>query len=608
MRRSARKLPSSFIRKDYGKEKTMNTITKLKKCQTKTDLAILLNCKPSHLTYLLYKTNSAHKYKQFTITKKSGGSRVINAPTEKLKALQKSLSDLLLDCIDDINSNNSKKSTLAHGFVRERSIITNAEMHKNTKNVLNIDLEDFFGQFNFGRVRGFFISNKHFLLDKDVATTIAQISCHNNELPQGSPCSPVITNLITHSLDIRLASLAKKYSCTYSRYADDITFSTRKNKFPEQIMAKNETEFIPGRRLTKEVYRSGFKLNHKKTRIQYKDSRQDVTGLIVNKKIGIKKEYRQITKSMCNSLFHTGEFTILVNGKHEKGSINELEGRLNFIDSIDLYNRLNYPTKLSLHYTHRNYGQRTRALLSGRERTLSKFLFYKNFFCNGKPTILCEGKTDNIYLKSALSNLAINYPKLVKTANGTQPPELLVDFFNYTKRTKFLLELSGGTSYLEGFINSYDKHYSFYKSSQSGNPVIIILDNDSGLDKITNSLAKISTCNVYKALKKVQNNKANIKSADFIHVCNNLYLVITPLNQEKDTMIEDLFEHKLWKTKIKTRTFDPTEKREPKEKYYGKNVFATEVVNPNKSKINFDGFKLLLDRITGVLDHYKTTK
>ena len=585
----------------------MNTITKLKNCQTKVDLAILLNSKPSHLTYLLYKMNPILKYTQFTIAKKSGGLRSISAPTERLKELQKSLSKLLLDCIDDINSSKSKKSTLAHGFVREKSIITNAEMHKNTKNVLNIDLKDFFGQFNFGRVRGFFISNNHFLLHKDVATIIAQISCHNNELPQGSPCSPVITNLITHSLDIRLASMAKKYSCSYSRYADDTTFSTRKNKFPEQIMAQNGTVFTPSRRLDKEIDRSGFKLNHKKTRIQYKDSRQDVTGLIVNKRIGVKKEYRQITKSMCNSLFHTGEFTKLVDGKHEKGTLNELEGRLNFIDSIDLYHRLNYPTKLSVHYTHQNHGYRTRPLLSGREQTLSKFLFYKAFFFNDKPTILCEGKTDNVYLKSALSTLTSHYPMLVNSAVGKEPPELLVNFFNYSKRTKFLLELAGGTPYLGLFIQSYNRHYTFYKASKSVNPVIIVLDNDSGLDPITKALAKVLTSTVYPIQKTTKNIKTNIKTADFIHVCHNLYLLITPLEKGNDTMIENLFEPKLWKTKIKTREFDPTEKLTPKEKYYGKNIFATEVVSPNKSKINFDGFKPLFDRMEKILKHYQAT-
>ncbi|MUK78941.1 ribonuclease H [Aliivibrio fischeri] len=586
----------------------MDTITKLKNCRSKIDLALLLNCKPSHLTYLLYKQSPSQKYTQFSVNKKNGGIRNISAPISQLKELQSNLSHLLLDCIDDINATKSMKSTLSHGFVREKSIITNAEMHKNTKNVLNIDLENFFASFNFGRVRGFFISNNNFLLNKDIATVIAQIACHNNELPQGSPCSPVITNLITHSLDIRLANLAKKYSCTYSRYADDITFSTRKTQFPKEIMCERENVFTPSRRLNGEIIRAGFKINPKKTRIQYKDSRQDVTGLIVNKKIGVKKEYRQITKSMCNSLFHSGGFTKLVDGKHEKGSIEELEGRLNFIDSIDLYNRLTFPEKLSIHYPHVKHGIKTKKLLTGRERTLSKFLFYKNFFANEKPKILCEGKTDNIYLMAALNNLSSNYPSLASPATATKLFEPLVSFLNYSKRTKFLLELAGGTSYLVGFILDYHKYYSFYKAEKSNNPVIIILDNDDGLGEVIKAIAKIKTCVVEAPVIAGQNINDQVKSSRFVHVCHNLYLVITPLDQGKDTMIENLFEPQLWATPIKGRTFDPTEKKKPTDNYYGKNIFATEVVNPKKGQINFDGFKPLFDRMVEVLEHYKVNR
>jgi hypothetical protein len=105
--------------------------------------------------------------------------------------------------------------------------------------VLNIDLEDFFGTVNLGRVRGFFIKERNFALKPRVATVLAQIACHDNALPQGSPCSPVISNLIGHVLDIQLSALARKTGCTYSRYADDITFSTNKQVFPPAI-AKRE--------------------------------------------------------------------------------------------------------------------------------------------------------------------------------------------------------------------------------------------------------------------------------------------------------------------------------------------------------------------------------
>ena len=115
--------------------------------------------------------------------------------------------------------------------------MTNAYIHKRRRYVLNLDLEDFFPSFNFGRVRGFFIKDKHFALHERVETIIAQIACHDNELPQGSPCSPVISNLIAHLLDVRLARLAKAHKCTYSRYADDITFSTNRKEFPSDLAA-----------------------------------------------------------------------------------------------------------------------------------------------------------------------------------------------------------------------------------------------------------------------------------------------------------------------------------------------------------------------------------
>ena len=583
----------------------MNKIPQLKNCRSRIDLAILLKCKPSFLTYLLYKTKQEAHYEEFEIPKKSGGVRKICSPTRDLKLLQKKLSLLLLDCIDEINSKNKIKNTLSHGFEREKSIITNAEMHRGKKNVLNIDLNNFFDEFNFGRVRGFFIVNNNFQLTPEVATTIAQIACYKNKLPQGSPASPVITNLITHILDVRLSRLAKKNSCIYTRYADDITFSTRKNIFPVEIMEEtDDNKYIPSKSLSHEIKRAGFSINPKKNRIQYKDSRQDVTGLTVNKKIGVKREYRQLTKSMCNSLFHTGEYTKKLNDEYVTGTLKELEGRLNFIDSIDLYNRKKYPEKLSVHYQHRNNGLNTRVLLSGREKLLSKFLFYKYFIRNKKTTILCEGKTDNIYIKSALKKLVQDYPKLAEH-KAAEPYKSHLDILEYSKRTKFLLELAGGTSYLNFFIKNYDKYYSFYKSIPAEKPVIIILDNDDGFNIIINTIKEIKNHTCLPQPNRRQNPNEYLKNSDLIHVIHNLYIILTPLNNGNNTMIENLFPIDLWSHDIQGRTFDPTEKLKPEENYYGKNTFATEVISPNKNNINFDGFRPLFNRLTSAIEHYE---
>lgn len=262
----------------------MSHLDHLKTTSSLSDVAELLGFKPKALSYILYIKSNSTKYTEFEIPKRSGGVRKICAPTKELKSVQKRLSILLQDCIDEINSRKGVKSVLSHGFRRKYSIISNAEYHRNRRYIFNIDIDDYFGTINFGRVRGFFIKNKNFELHPSVATVLAQIACHENELPQGSPCSPVITNLITHALDIRLADLAFKSNCYYSRYADDLTFSTNCKSIPRTIAAKDahSGKWMPGKSLTKLIIKAGFSINQSKTRLQYKHSRQDVTGLLVN--------------------------------------------------------------------------------------------------------------------------------------------------------------------------------------------------------------------------------------------------------------------------------------------------------------------------------------
>ena len=584
----------------------MSKLAELKTITSKPELAALLGIKASMLTYTLYKLDPDSLYQTFTIPKKSGGTRTILAPENRLKTIQSCLSILLLDCIDEINKEHKRKDanyqpSLSHGFVRKRSIITNAMIHLNQKNVLNIDLADFFESFNFGRVRGFFIKNNHFKLAPDIATVIAQIACYKNILPQGSPCSPVITNLICHSLDIKLASLAKRHSCIYSRYADDITLSSRKNKLSKQIIRMENGEYVLGKKLKSEIRRAGFLVNHKKTRIQYKDSRQDVTGLIVNKKPNVKKEYWRTVRSQCNSLFHSGTFTKNV-GQGEKvdGNINELEGQLNFIDQVDRFNRGRDKPPLNPIYGLAKYGYNTKKLLSGREKIFSRFLYYRLFYGQTKPTILCEGKTDNIYLKTAINKLAMRYTKLATAKTTNSSSELLVHFLRYSDRTRFLLQLYGGTSYLNYFISDFDYHYEFYKAPSPQHPVIIILDNDSGAEDILKKVTKLDSVVFYP--KRVTKNK--VREAKFIHVMHNLYIVLTPIDSTKSpTEMEDLFDTSTRNIKLGNKSFS-TKSDFNEDIEYGKDFFAKYVVKAQKDSINFDGFKPLLDSVVQAIKHY----
>ncbi|MGI6510061.1 MAG: reverse transcriptase domain-containing protein [Erysipelotrichaceae bacterium] len=208
----------------------MNTYIKARK-----EVAELIGIELKELNRVLYKEKVDNLYKTFNIPKKNGGVRVIHAPKDRLKYIQRKLSDKLAKIHQDYLDKNNIKSVISHGFQKGKSIMTNAYVHNHKKFILNIDISDFFPSFNFGRVRGYFIKSKEFNFSKEVSTIIAQLACHDGKLPQGAPTSPMISNLIFNIVDLRILALAKKYKLDYTRYADDLSFSTN-NKAFERIV------------------------------------------------------------------------------------------------------------------------------------------------------------------------------------------------------------------------------------------------------------------------------------------------------------------------------------------------------------------------------------
>lgn len=202
----------------------------------------------------------------------------------KLKIYQRALADILYDCVAELEATHRRKP-LSHGFRRERSIFSNASQHKRRRFVFNMDLEDFFPTFHFGRVRGFFIKDRDFALKPECATILAQLACFQGHLPQGSPCSPIIADLIAHILDVRLVRFAKQHRVTYSRYADDLTFSTNEKIFPNALARTSGAgRWQPSRPLLDLIQSFDFRVNRTKTRMHVRGSRQTVTGLTVNEK------------------------------------------------------------------------------------------------------------------------------------------------------------------------------------------------------------------------------------------------------------------------------------------------------------------------------------
>ncbi|WAH38603.1 reverse transcriptase domain-containing protein [Alicyclobacillus dauci] len=248
--------------------------------QEPSDVADMLEVPYKVLMYIVYRKPLHLQYKRFEIKKRLGGERVITAPRSSIKILQQKLNYVLRLIY--------RPKACVHGYVNGRDIRSNARIHANKRWVYNVDLLNFFPSINFGRVRGMFM--KYFDLPDACATVLAQICCYNNELPQGAPTSPIISNMICAVLDRDLMYLAKSSSCSYTRYADDIVFSTTKKNFPHHITSE----------IQRIVEQNGFSINPKKVRLSQYFQRQEVTGLTVNKFPNVRRQFIKEVRAVLN--------------------------------------------------------------------------------------------------------------------------------------------------------------------------------------------------------------------------------------------------------------------------------------------------------------------
>jgi len=261
--------------------------------RTAQDVADLLDIDLQCLIYHLYILPDYKRYVTFEIPKKSGGMRTISAPATALKIIQQKLNQVLQHVYQQKPS--------VHGFTLERSILTNAEMHSKRRYIFNVDLKEFFPSINFGRVRGLFIFPPY-NRDSAVATILAQICCFNNGLPQGAPTSPIISNMICSRMDRELQDVAKQHQCNYTRYADDITFSTYVRDFPSalaRIASSGQVEV--GTDLESIINNNGFDINPNKVRLKTRNQRQEVTGLTTNQFPNVRRKYVRQIRAMLHA-------------------------------------------------------------------------------------------------------------------------------------------------------------------------------------------------------------------------------------------------------------------------------------------------------------------
>lgn len=302
--------------KDTDEEKLKEN--KLPIIKDDKELAQFLEIEYKQLRFLTYHRDVVKfdNYTRYTIPKKKGGVRNIAAPKKVLKNSQRKILDEILCKIE--------VSECANGFIQGKSVVSGAELHINNKVelLINMDLENFFPTITFERVRGMF---QKFGYSGYVSSLLAMICtyCERMEmeikgekvyvkttdriLPQGAPSSPMITNIICSKLDKRLKGLADKYEFTYSRYADDMSFSFGEgNLILNSNKEETKDDLNIGKVLgiiSKIIKEEGFNINTEKTKFLRKNNRQAITGIVINNdEVGVPKKWvKQLRAAIHNA-------------------------------------------------------------------------------------------------------------------------------------------------------------------------------------------------------------------------------------------------------------------------------------------------------------------
>ena len=285
----------------------------------------------THIFKMEYLFNNPY-YKHYTIEKKRGGVRDIYVPSPQLKNIQKQLNYYLQAYYLWI------KPEEAHGFVinpgyllKKCNIVENAKNHTGKKYVLNIDLKDFFPGISAWQVKETFMS-QNFMFNEQIATALTLLTTYQGCLPTGAPSSPAISNFVCYQLDQELIEYCKLRSLAYSRYADDLTFSSDKLIASDAILD-----------LILLIKKNNFRINEKKLRLQTSNSRQTVTGITVNEKVNVNRRLLKKIRAMLHDLNTNGLEAATIRHLKIKGECTpaekkffarRLEGYINFVGQV----------------------------------------------------------------------------------------------------------------------------------------------------------------------------------------------------------------------------------------------------------------------------------
>ncbi len=241
------------------------------------DLAKRLQLEPAQLR------DFQPAYRTAFIKKRSGGERKLSIPDPATKQLQRTILRRLLKRL--------RVHPSCIGFERGKSIVHNALPHVGRAVVLKFDIVDFFPRTTAARIDRYF---RMIGWDAEAAGILTKLCTHEDGLPQGAPTSPRLSNLVNFGLDHVFQKIAERRKGTYTRYADDLTFSFPKD-YPKKMRGVCQ--------LVKQlVNKHGYQLQKKKSHTLRRHQRQVVTGLVVNDKVQLSRARRRQLRAIEHRL------------------------------------------------------------------------------------------------------------------------------------------------------------------------------------------------------------------------------------------------------------------------------------------------------------------
>lgn len=580
----------------------MKTENEFLKIKNRRELASYLGFPYKKFCYILFVLNDSDRYTTFDILKRSGGKREISSPKMGIRKMQMQLKSTLEEIY--------RPRGCVHGYVQNRGIKTNAIKHVRKKYISKIDLKDFYPSIHFGRVYGMFRSAP-FLFDKKVASCLAHICTYKKKLPAGAPTSPVISNFLCSRMDKELIAFSKENKLFYTRFADDMTFSTnfkkskytivKKNNYIDKILLKinKGQNFVCSRKIRQIINKNGFKVNHKKTKLIGSDSRQMVTGLVVNKKINVNKDYVSQLKGIIHAWEKYGIDSTAERyfKKYNKRNYHKETGKPILFEKVVIGKLLHLrDIKGTNNNTYKKLSKKL-GELSPSFRLYKKDIFHSSDL---KIKLLVEGKTDLQHLEAAF--------KYFQSKN-----EFNLQFIDFDGSTSH-----GSDSKLMAILNKL-------KGVKQSTLTIGIFDNDTNFKTLLGDSGSKSkeiqkwSDGLYSMSLPVPSFRDNMNFED---VCIEFLYQDEDLHREdqngrrlfkknefldngksaKDSTIN--YSHIKHKRKIVDQGVTQLKEGEVKSIALSKSDFAVNILNEVEEfkDINFEGFRPLFERIEKIQD------